>query len=87
MEEDILNYLYQLSCFVGHPVYAYSVLIKAYISNIIAFLLKRFNRIVEISSDLTFKEKHVRFRRHALFNSTILWKIVFCSIKLQINFK
>ena len=20
MEEDILNYLYQLSCFVGHPV-------------------------------------------------------------------
>ena len=21
MEEDILNYLYQLSCFVGHPVY------------------------------------------------------------------
>ena len=21
MEEDILNYLYQLSCFVGHPVF------------------------------------------------------------------
>ena len=24
MEEDILNYLYQLSCFVGHPVYTFS---------------------------------------------------------------
>ena len=24
MEEDILNYLYQLSCFVGHPVSAES---------------------------------------------------------------
>ena len=24
MEEDILNYLYQLSCFVGHPVYIYT---------------------------------------------------------------
>ena len=23
MEEDILNYLYQLSCFVGHPVYEF----------------------------------------------------------------
>ena len=23
MEEDILNYLYQLSCFMGHPVYSF----------------------------------------------------------------
>ena len=36
MEEDILNYLYQLSCFVGHPVYA------IYISvNKLHILLKR----------------------------------------------
>ena len=25
MEEDILNYLYQLSCFVGHPAAAISI--------------------------------------------------------------
>ena len=29
MEEDILNYVYQLSCFVGHPVeYLLSLLIN-----------------------------------------------------------
>ena len=28
MEEDILNYLYQLSCFVGHPVLSHRIFPK-----------------------------------------------------------
>ena len=36
MEEDILNYVYQLSCFVGHPVFE----INQFMNLILQFCLR-----------------------------------------------
>ena len=47
MEEDILNYLYQLSCFVGHPVFSSFVLF----TNIQIFS-SRLNKCLERSTYL-----------------------------------
>ena len=45
MEEDILNYLYQLSCFVGHPVRVFVWrLYGSYVLDFLTFSPYRRNR-------------------------------------------
>ena len=61
MEEDILNYLYQLSCFVGHPVPLISQT-QTIISNRIHSL--KYQRFITSGyKDQGTKKKHLRYKK------------------------